>query len=169
MSLKNKKILIEIIKDFDDFAKMRGIFYPPIYLVGGSGCILGNYLDRATLDIDFIDMNYSANIGRLFKLFDEYDMLDLYLTTVSLSFKKRAKKIQNFSNIFVLSKEDIIVSKIGRYSEKDIEDIVLLIVDSDAELIISLINEVVERDNISEIVLNEFKKNVIQFKADFHV
>jgi len=169
MSLKSKNILIEILRDFEDFAKMRGILYPSIYLVGGCGCILGDYLDRATLDIDFLDMDYSSKIGKLFKLFDEYDMLDLYLTTVPLSFKKRVKKIQDFSNIFILSKEDIIVSKIGRYSEKDIEDIKLLIVNSDIQLIKLLINEVIERDNISEIVLNEFKKNLIQFKDDFYV
>ena len=169
MSLKNKKILNEILKDFEDFAKMRGINYPPIYFLGGSGAILGNYLDRATLDIDFLDMDYSSKIGKLFKLFDEYDMLDLYLTTISLSFRTRAKKLKGFSNIFVLSREDIIVSKIGRYSEKDIEDIALLIVDSDRQLINALINEVNERRNISSIVLEEFRKRVIQFKDDFNV
>lgn len=169
MDLKNKEILKNLLRDFEDFANMRGINYPSIYLVGGSGAILGNYFNRATLDIDFLDMNYPAEIGKLFKLFDTYDMLDMYLTTVPLSFKKRVKKLKNFSNIYVLSKEDLILSKIGRYSEKDIEDIGLLIIDTDICLINALIDEVINRIDISEIVLKEFRKNLIQFKDDFNV
>ena len=40
----------------DDFAKLRKIDYPPIYLLGGSACIIAGYLDRATTDIDLLDM-----------------------------------------------------------------------------------------------------------------
>ena len=114
-------------------------------------------------------MNYPAEIGRLFKRFDTYDMLDLYLTTVPLSFKERAKKLENFSNIFVLSKEDLILSKIGRYSQKDIEDINLMIISFDIDLINVLIDEVADRSSLSDIVLEAFKRNVDRFKDEFNV
>ena len=56
---------MQILKDMDDFAAMKGIDYPPIYLLGGSGCIIGGYLDRATADFALLDMGYDAAMGRL--------------------------------------------------------------------------------------------------------
>ena len=169
MQNKNRKILLEILQDMDDFARMKNIDYPPIYLLGGSGCIVAGYLDRATTDIDFLDMEYHASIGRLFKLFDRFDMLDIYLTTIPLDFKKRAIKIKDFNNIFVLSKEDIIVSKLGRYSKKDIEDISILINDVNKEMVLELINAVKNRKDISKKVIEIFNENVIKFKERFYV
>ena len=32
---------------------LKGIDYSPIYLLGGSGCIIGGYLSRATTDFDY--------------------------------------------------------------------------------------------------------------------
>ncbi|MTI46820.1 MAG: hypothetical protein FH761_03220 [Firmicutes bacterium] len=169
MENKNREILLTILQDMDDFATMKNIDYPPIYLVGGSGCIVAGYLNRATTDIDFLDMEYSATIGRLFKMFDRFDMLDIYLTTIPLDFKERAIKIKGFKNIFVLSKEDIILSKIGRYSEKDIEDISILIDNANKTIILSLINSIRGRNNISQRVLKIFNKNVKLFKERFDV
>ncbi|WP_202710778.1 DUF6036 family nucleotidyltransferase [Sporosalibacterium faouarense] len=169
MENKNREILLTILQDMDDFATMKNIDYPPIYLVGGSGCIVAGYLNRATTDIDFLDMEYSAIIGRLFKMFDRFDMLDIYLTTIPLDFKERAIKIKGFKNIFVLSKEDIILSKIGRYSEKDIEDISILIDNANKTIILSLINSIRGRNNISQRVLKIFNKNVKLFKERFDV
>ena len=169
MDSKNKEMLLEILKDFNDFASMRKIDYFPIYLLGGSGAIIGEYIERATLDIDFLDMNYNSSIGRLFKMFGKSDMLDLYLTTIPLDFITRAKKIEGFKSIFVLSREDIILSKIGRYSEKDIEDITKMIGKADIDLILNLILVVQNRNDISEIILKEFNKNIEKFKDDFDV
>src|SRR5690348_10988898 len=105
----------------EDFSRMKGIEYPPIYLLGGSGCIIGEYLSRATTDFDLLDMEYDASTGKLLRILDRYDLLDIYLTTIPEDFMKRAKKIINFKNVYVLSREDIVLSKIGRYSEKDVE------------------------------------------------
>ncbi|TCO69053.1 DUF6036 family nucleotidyltransferase [Marinisporobacter balticus] len=169
MENKNREILFEILQDMEDFANMKNIEYPPIYLLGGSGCIVAGYLDRATTDVDFLDMDYQANIGRLFKILDRFDMLDIYLTTIPLDFIKRAIKIKEFQNIYVLSKEDIILSKIGRYSEKDIEDMEILIKDADKQLILELIGVVEKRNDIGEKVKNVFIKNVHLFKERFYV
>jgi hypothetical protein len=41
---KNREILFEILHDMEDFAQLKNIDYPPIYLLGGSGCIVAGYL-----------------------------------------------------------------------------------------------------------------------------
>ena len=171
MDNKNREILMELLHDMEDFAIMKNLTCPPIYLLGGSGCIIGEYIDRATVDIDMMDMNYSAKAGRLFNLLEPVDFLDQYLTTIALGFEKRAKKLCEFKHIdiFVLSKEDIITSKIGRYSDKDFEDIKLLMMTAEKKLLLNLINEVLSRKDISQRVQQEFGKNAIKFKEDFDV
>ena len=113
MDLKNREILLELLHDADDFANFKKIKCPPIYFLGGSGCILGKYLDRATFDLDFIDINYNASAGKVFRLFDRFDMLDLYVTPVAENFEDRAIRLAGFSALefYVLSKEDIIERK----------------------------------------------------------
>jgi len=91
MERKTKDILLELFQDMEDFSAMKKIKYPPIYLLGGSGCIIVGYLDRATTDVDFLDMNYNANIGRIL---DRFDMLDIYLMTITLDFEERVIKLQ---------------------------------------------------------------------------
>ena len=97
---KSREILMEILKDMDDFAQMKGIDYPPIYMLGGSGCIIGGYLSRATTDFDLIDMEYDSNMGRVLRILDRYDFLDFYLTTIPQDFVERAKKIEFLKNVF---------------------------------------------------------------------
>lgn len=169
MAEKSREILMQILKDMDDFAAMKGIDYPPIYLLGGSGCILGGYLDRATTDFDLLDMEYDAAMGRLLRILDRYDFLDGYLTTIPEDFSLRAEKIENFRNIYVLSREDIILSKVGRYSEKDIEDISVLMEEADKERLIRLIDKVRSRDNLSERVKEAFAANLKLFRERFDV
>lgn len=166
---KTRQILEQIIKDMDDFAAMKGIDYPPIYLLGGSGCIIAGYFGRATTDIDLIDMEYEASVGRLLRILDKYDLLDLYLTTIPEDFKERAVKIGGYKNIYVLSKEDIILSKIGRFSHTDIEDISLLFPNSSKLLIKELTQKVLSRKNISTRVKTQFINNLRVFKEKFNV
>jgi len=83
---KNKKTILEILHDMEDFAIMKQMQCKPIYLAGGSACILADVIQRGTIDIDILDINYAANIGRLFKLLGDYDILDLELTTVAENF-----------------------------------------------------------------------------------
>jgi hypothetical protein len=166
---KNREILNQILQDVDDFAKLRKIDYPPIYLLGGSACIIAGYLDRATTDIDLLDMEYDASMGRLLRIMEKYDLLDLYLTTIPMDFKDRAVKIDNFKNIYVLSREDIIISKIGRYSKIDIEDISTMIRDVDKNLLSGLIDAVITRKNMSDRVRQVFVKNMELFRERFNV
>lgn len=166
---KSRDILEQILDDMEDFARMKGIDYPPIYLLGGSGCIIGKYLDRATTDFDLLDMEYDSSVGRLLRILDRYDFLDLYLTTIPEDFKQRTKKIEKYTNIFVLSKEDIILSKIGRYAKKDIEDITTLLESVDTVLLQQLIEKVLKRNNISRRVLEAFIANLKLFREQFYV
>jgi hypothetical protein len=166
---KNREILREILKDMEDFAELKSIEYPPVYLLGGSGCIIAGYLDRATTDIDLIDTEYSSQVGRVLKLLDNYDFLDLYLTTIPDDFIDRTIKIPEYKNIFVLSREDIILSKIGRFSEIDKEDINTLIKKSDKSLLNVLINKVINRDDLSARVKEKFIINLDEFREVFDV
>lgn len=153
---KNREILNQLLMDMEDFANLKNIDYPPIYLLGGSGCIVSGYLTRATTDIDILDMEYDAKVGRILCILDRYDILDIYLTTIPMDFENRVTKLDGFNNIYVLSREDIILSKLGRYSPIDIEDISELIINSDKNLIRKLIQAVENRNNISERVKEVF-------------
>lgn len=171
MEQKNRAIILELLHDMEDFAQLKKLECPPIYLLGGSGCIVGGYINRATADIDLLDIGFPASAGRVLKLLGQFDVLDPYVTTVASRFEKRAIKQEEFKyiSIFVLSKEDIISTKIGRYSEKDINDIKELMKDCDKTLLIELIQNILSRTDISVKVQQEFKKNILRFKEDFHV
>ena len=171
MDIRNKNLLMELLHDADDFASLKKIDCPPIYILGGSGCILGNYLERGTFDIDFVDINYDASVGRVFRLFDRFDMLDRFVTPIADGFENRAIKIDGFIHLeyYVLSKEDIIISKLGRYSEKDIEDITLIVKNTNKALLNELIENLISKDDFSERVKEEFMKNSKKFKERFNV
>lgn len=169
--LKNRELLMELLHDADDFAFFKKIKCPPIYFLGGSGCILGNYLERATLDLDFVDINYDASVGKVFRLFDRFDMLDTFVTPVADGFEKRSKFIEGFTYLkfYTLSKEDIIVSKLGRYSDKDKEDIGVLIEDCDKQLLKNLINFIISKEDFSERIKVEFIKNSKELLERYYV
>ena len=163
--------IYEIIKDAETVAKAFNIQPFDIYFLGGSACILGKYTTRATKDIDFIDIGYSANLGKVFAMFKDYDMLEYESTLLSPKFKERAMKINDFEylNVYVLSKEDIIVSKIIRLEQKDIEDINIMIENSDKHLILSIIDEVISRNDLFDSKKQAFIANISKFKELYNV
>ena len=167
----NRTLLLQILHDMEDFARLKGLTCSPIYLLGGSGCIVGGYINRATTDFDIMDMNYPDSAGRLFRMLGETDYLDYYLTTVAYDFRDRAIKLGEFQylDIYVLSKEDIIVSKIGRYSNKDVEDIKSLLSDGIKSFVNRLIENVLKREDIISRVKGQFLKNVEVFRREFNV
>ena len=171
MILKNKDILLELLHDADDFAYYKKIACPPIYFLGGSGCILGDYLDRGTLDLDFVDINYNSSVGKIFRLFDRFDMLDVYVTPVADGFEKRAVPIDGFNYLefYTLSKEDIIVSKLGRFSIKDQEDISILISSCDINLLVKLIESIISKEDFSQRVKEKFINNSKLLKELYNV
>jgi hypothetical protein len=169
--MKSSEDFLEDLKIIEQIAITRD--YPPIdlYFLGGSGCILGNYLDRLTHDVDIINLDYPSKYGTLFRLFGEYDMLDIKNTSVPPSYGNRCKVIPGFSRIkpYVLSREDIIVSKIIRLAEKDIEDIRNLIPNSDISLVNDLINEVLTNPDMLDSALARFKQKIPEFRRIFNV
>ena len=163
--------LVETVKNAEVVAKAFNIEPFPIYFLGGSACILGKYSDRATNDIDFIDIGYSAGIGKVFAMFKDYDMLEYESTILSPKYKERAFKLHEFEyfDVFVMSKEDIIVSKIIRMAQKDIEDIDILIKASDKKLIAEIIQEVLNRTDLYESKRHAFINNLPIFKEEYNV
>jgi hypothetical protein len=128
---------------------------PPfeIYILGGAGCVLAQYLDRATRDFDIIDLEYGASLGLVMKPLEPFDLIDLQLATIPPSYKTRTKLLPQFEflRIFVLSREDIIVSKISRYNERDKADIRELITQANINIIFELAQEIFNQDFIAKV------------------
>jgi hypothetical protein len=164
----------EIAKTVYEMEKVAQLFEIepfPIYFMGGSACILGKYTERATKDFDFIDLGYSAKLGKVFVHLRDYDFLEYQSTPMSPKYKERAIRLHEFEylHIYILSREDIIVSKIIRLAQKDIEDIDQLINKSDIELINKIIDEVLDRTDLFQTKLDAFMKNLKAFRERYHV
>ncbi len=169
--MKIKKQLEEKLYEMEKVAQVFEIKPFDIYFLGGSACILGGYNDRATRDFDFIDLNYSSDLGKVFVHLRDFDMLEYESTLISPLYKDRSIKLKKFTylNIHVLSIEDIIVSKIIRLEEKDLQDIDILIKSADKKLITKIIKEVLERADLFESKKEEFRRKLNIFKERYNV
>lgn len=162
--MRNREDLIFDLKLVDNLVGITfGKTDLEFYFAGGSACILAGYIDRTTRDFDFVDRGYSAKMAKVLKLLEPYDLLTNYFAAIPKNYNKRAKKIQGFENItvYIFSKEDIIASKIDRLSQKDIEDIEILIKDVDKHLLGVCIKETYENivyDDRKERYLQNVKK-----------
>ena len=171
IDMKDSEQLKNDLKFIDDIV---GYILPDykidLYLAGGSACILAGYLDRATNDFDIIDIGYTSTIGKILNYLQPYDLLDIRHAEIPIHYMDRAIKLEDYNNInvFVLSKEDIIASKIGRYSEKDKNDIKILLKDIELELLKESIV-----DTISGIINVKRKDRYIihlyDFKCEFNI
>ena len=56
--------LIETIHEMEEVTKLFKLEPFDIYIIGGSACVLGEYTNRATLDVDFIDLGYPSKYGK---------------------------------------------------------------------------------------------------------
>lgn len=166
-----KKQLEDRIFEMEQVAKVFEIEPFDIYFLGGSACILGGYTDRSTRDFDFVDLEYSSRLGKVFIHLRDFDMLEYNSTILSPFYKDRAVKLDQFTylNIHILSVEDIIVSKVIRLEDKDIEDINKLILSADMNKIESIIEEVLTRDDLFESKKMEFIKKLKTFKEMYYV
>ncbi len=166
-----KKQLEDRILDMEKVAKIFDIEPFDIYILGGAACILGGYTERATRDFDFIDLDYSSKLGRVFVQLRDFDMLEYKSTLISPKYKERAVKLEKFKyiNVYLLSVEDIIVSKIIRLESKDIEDIDNLIYIADKDLINKIIDEVLSRDDLYESKKEQFIKLLPKFRERYYV
>ncbi|MDI9475352.1 MAG: DUF6036 family nucleotidyltransferase [Natronincolaceae bacterium] len=166
-----RKQLENRIFDMEKVARAFDIEPFDIYFLGGAACILGQYTERATRDFDFMDLNYPSGLGRVFVQLRDFDMLEYESTIVSPKYKKRAIKSDKFEylNVYLLSPEDIIVSKIIRLEQKDIEDIDKLMETADKELVNQIIEEVLSRNDLYESKRDLFIKKLQQFKEKYNV
>ncbi len=166
-----RKQLENRIFDMERVAKAFDIESFDIYFLGGAACILGQYTERATRDFDFIDLNYPSGLGRVFVQLRDFDMLEYESTVLSPKYKERAIKLNKFRylNVYLLSPEDIIVSKIIRLEQKDIEDIDKLMEIADKELVNQIVDEVLLRDDLYESKRDLLVKKLPQFRGRYHV
>jgi len=158
------------LSDMEILAKAHGIAPFEVYLMGGSGCILARYIDRATRDFDIVDLEYSASLGRVLKVLEPYDMIDPQMAILSSTYKSRSTRLAQFEylQIYVLAREDIIISKLGRLNQRDIDDIKTMLPESDMELVVRLAEEVVA-NNLSTKAKTVFCKNLSVLLEDCHV
>ena len=163
--------LIEVLHEMEEVTKLFKLEPFDIYIMGGSACILGEYTNRATLDIDFVDLGYPAKYGKAFSLLRDYDMLEYQSTILAPSYKQRAVKLEEFNyiNVYILSKEDVVISKIIRLAEKDIEDLNQIMPKCDKALLNDIINEIIDRDDLFESKKSEFVKKLKIFKEKYNV
>ena len=166
-----RKQLENRIFDMEKVAKAFDIESFDIYFLGGAACILGQYTKRATRDFDFMDLNYPSGLGRVFVQLRDFDMLEYESTIVSPKYKERAIKLNKFEylNVYLLSPEDIIVSKIIRLEQKDIEDIDKLMETADKELVNQIVEEVLSRDDLYESKRGLFVEKLPRFRGRYDV
>lgn len=166
-----KDNLIEVIHEMEEVTKLFKLEPFDIYIIGGGACILGEYTTRATLDIDFVDLGYPAKYGKVFVLLRDYDMLEYQSTILSPNYKKRAIKLEEFKyiNVYILSKEDIAISKIIRLAPKDLEDLDQIMPNCNKEILNKIIEEVLNRDDLFESKRSEFEKKLKIFREKYNV
>ena len=159
------------LSDMEKVAELFEVEPFDIYFLGGCACTLGEYTDRATMDFDFVNLDYLAHYGRVFAMLRDFDMLDYETTILSPKYKERALKLDKFKcmNVYILSVEDIIVSKIIRLADKDLEDINTLIEKADKSLINIVIDEVLQRNDLSESKRNGFLAKLPRFRGEYNV
>ena len=166
-----KDNLIEVLHEMEEVAKLFKLEPFDIYIIGGGACILGKYTTRATMDIDFVDLGYPAKYGKVFVLLRDYDMLEYQSTILSPTYKDRAIKLEEFQyiNVYIVSKEDIAVSKIIRLAQKDIEDLNQIIPNCDKIVLNNIIEEILNREDLFESKKLEFERKLKIFREKYNV
>lgn len=163
--------LIEVLHEMEEVTKLFKLEPFDIYIIGGSACMLGEYTTRATLDVDFVDLGYPAKYGKVFVLLRDYDMLEYESTILSPTYKERATKLKEFKyiNVYILSKEDVAISKIIRLAPKDLEDLEQMIPNCNKEILNNIINEVINRKDLFESKKSEFIRKLEIFREKYNV
>lgn len=163
--------LIEVLHEMEEVTKLFKLEPFDIYIIGGSACMLGEYTTRATLDIDFVDLGYPAKYGKVFVLLRDYDMLEYESTILSPTYKERAIKLKEFKyiNVYILSKEDVAISKIIRLDPKDLEDLEQIIPNCNKGILNNIINEVISREDLFESKKSEFIRKLEIFREKYNV
>ena len=139
--------------------------------------ILRNYLDAVMEKNMSIKTELENMISDMEKVAEVFNVepFELYLLGGSAcilgEYSERAIKLEQFKylKIYILSPEDIIVSKIIRLAEKDIEDIDLLILKADMKIIKQVVNEVLARTDLYKSKRDEFLRKLVAFEEKYIV
>ena len=80
-------------------------------------------------------------------------------------------KLEEFQyiNVYILSKEDVAVSKIIRLADKDIEDLEQIIPKCNKNTLNKIIEEILNRDDLFESKKDGFKRNLKIFREKYNV
>ena len=98
-------------------------------------------------------------------------MLEYQSTILSPTYQKRAIKLNEFNyiNVYILSKEYVVVSKIIRLAPKDIEDLNQIMPKCDKKQLNSIIDEILDREDLFESKKNEFINKLKIFREKYNV
>lgn len=98
-------------------------------------------------------------------------MLEYQSTLLSPTYKERAVKLEEFKyiNVYILSKEDIAISKVIRLADKDIEDLEQIIPKCDKNILNDIIAEILNREDLFESKKSEFRKKLKIFREKYNV
>ena len=123
----DKEVLFNLLKNFDEEAKEK----ITLVAVGGTAMSLLD-LKVSTLDVDFtVPRSDKPEFDRVrnsiphgFKI-DVYVDGSVFCNTLPDDYLERSSEIRNFNKIFLraLHPVDIVVTKIGRLNDRDIQDI----------------------------------------------
>ena len=98
-------------------------------------------------------------------------MLEYESTILSPNYKERAIKLEEFEyiNVYILSKEDVAISKIIRLADKDNEDLEQIIPKCNKNTLNKIINEVINRKDLFASKKEGFQKNLKLFREKYNV
>ena len=163
--------LIGILRDMEKVAEALGVESFPIYFLGGSACLLGLYTDRATRDFDLVDQRYPAAYGKVLRYLGDFDLMEYESTLLSPTYRNRAISMTEFTYLayFVLSREDIVASKIIRMAPRDIEDMNALMPFCDKTLLRTILNEITAREDLFAAKKSGFLANLTSFRERYDV
>lgn len=169
--MDDRQKLISILRDMEKVAKALEVEPFSIYFLGGSACLLGLYTDRATRDFDLVDQRYPAAYGKVLRYLGDFDLLEYESTLLAPTYRDRAIAMEAFTYLsyFVLSKEDIVVSKIIRMAPRDIEDMDMLMPSCDKALLRQIVDEVLARKDLYATKRKAFLVNLPLFRERYDV
>ncbi|MGN1297864.1 MAG: DUF6036 family nucleotidyltransferase [Clostridia bacterium] len=98
-------------------------------------------------------------------------MLEYQSTLLSPTYKERAIRLEEFKyiNVYILSKEDIAISKVIRLADKDLEDLEQIMPKCDKNILNDIIAEILNREDLFESKKSEFRKKLKIFREKYNV
>ncbi|MCC8058502.1 DUF6036 family nucleotidyltransferase [Cloacibacillus sp.] len=122
-----KDDILKRLDDLDELLSLNDTHNDDLLMaiiVGGAAMLVMGYIDRATKDIDFIEVSREAE--KFLPDFDINTNAAAYLSSFPDDYEERLKPLPvggRKIRYYAASLEDIVISKINSYRDKDMEDI----------------------------------------------